>query len=111
MVAAVALPFTRSRRSLWSALTTDTVTMRTAINFRGTFGGCPVILDMHVVGEHGRWRRVRLDTNAGYRELFCTEVTVLEHDRIGYDAQRTRPSRSGCNPRVPWAGSLGALGI
>src|SRR6266496_301335 len=25
------------------------------------------------------------------------------------DAQRTRPSRSGCNPRVPQAGSLGSL--
>ena len=49
--------------------------------FEGPFQGCPAILDMQVVGEQGRWRRVRLDTNAGYRELFCTGVRVLEQDR------------------------------
>ena len=50
--------------------------------FEGPFQGCPAILGMQVVGEHGRWRRVRLDTNAGYRELFCTGVRVLEHDHV-----------------------------
>ena len=50
--------------------------------FEGPFQGCPAILDMQVVGEQGRWRRVRLDTNAGYREVHCTGVRVLEHERI-----------------------------
>lgn len=50
--------------------------------FEGPFDGCPAILDMQVVGEQGRWQRVRLDTNAGYRELFCTGVRVLEHDHV-----------------------------
>src|SRR5262249_5178539 len=50
--------------------------------FEGPFQGCPVILDMRVVGEQGRWRRVSLDTNAGYREVFCTAVKVLEHESI-----------------------------
>ena len=48
--------------------------------FEGPFQGCPTILDMKVVGEQGRWQRVRLDTNAGYRELFCTGVRVLYYD-------------------------------
>jgi len=50
--------------------------------FEGPFEGCPAILDMQVVGEQGRWRRVRLDTNAGYREVYCTAVRTLEHERI-----------------------------
>ena len=50
--------------------------------FEGPFHGCPVILEMQVVGEQGRWRRVRLDTNAGYREVFCTAVRVIEHESI-----------------------------
>jgi hypothetical protein len=46
--------------------------------FDGPFQGVPAILDMQVVGEQGRWRRVRIDTNAGHRELFCTGVRVIE---------------------------------
>jgi len=48
--------------------------------FDGPFQGVPAILDMQVVGEQGRWRQVRIDTNAGHRELFCTRVSVIEHD-------------------------------
>jgi hypothetical protein len=51
--------------------------------FEGPFHGSPAILDMQVVGENGRWRRVRIDTNAGYRELFCTAVKVIEHGATG----------------------------
>ncbi len=47
--------------------------------FDEPFQGIPAILDMRVVGEQGRWSRVRIDTNAGHRELFCTGVKVLEH--------------------------------
>jgi hypothetical protein len=50
--------------------------------FDGPFDGIPAILDMQVVGEEGRWRRVRIDTNAGHRELFCTGVRALEHDVV-----------------------------
>jgi hypothetical protein len=44
--------------------------------------GLVTILDMHVIGEQGRWYQVRIETNAGYRELFCTGVKVLEHDHV-----------------------------
>jgi hypothetical protein len=50
--------------------------------FDGPFQGVPAILDIRVVGEQGRWSRVRIDTNAGHRELFCTGVRVLEHDVV-----------------------------
>ncbi len=47
--------------------------------FEGPFLGCSAILDLKLVGEQGRWRRVRVDTNAGHRELCCTDVHVEEH--------------------------------
>jgi len=48
--------------------------------FDGPFEGIPAILDMEIVGQEGRWRRVRIVTNAGNRELFCTGVRVLERE-------------------------------
>jgi hypothetical protein len=36
------------------------------------------ILDMHVVSEDGPRQKVRIETNAGYRELYCTTVKVAE---------------------------------
>ena len=51
--------------------------------FDGPFEGIPAILDMQIVGEQGRWWQVRVDTNAGRRELFCTAVRVVEYDRVG----------------------------
>jgi hypothetical protein len=50
--------------------------------FDGPFEGIPAILDMQVLGQQGRWRKVRIDTNAGYRELYCTAVRVVEYDRV-----------------------------
>ena len=41
------------------------------------------ILDMHVVGKQGRWHQVRIETNAGYRELFCTAVRVCIPEDAG----------------------------
>lgn len=41
--------------------------------------GLVTILDMHVVSEQGRIYQVRIETNAGYRELFCTGVRVCLH--------------------------------
>jgi hypothetical protein len=50
--------------------------------FEGPWDGLVTILNMHVVGEQGRWHHVRIETNAGYRELFCTGVRVLEDDHV-----------------------------
>jgi hypothetical protein len=46
--------------------------------FEGAFQGPPAILDMQITGEQGRWRQVRIATNAGHREFFCTGVRLLE---------------------------------
>jgi hypothetical protein len=46
--------------------------------FDGPFDGIPAILDMKVAGEQGRWRQVRIDTNAGHREsCFAQESECL----------------------------------
>src|SRR5438105_13157832 len=50
--------------------------------FEGPFQGCPAILGMQIVGHQDRWQRVRVDTNAGYRELYCTAVSVMDHERL-----------------------------
>ena len=62
--------------------------------FEGVYGyqifeerqyGCPIILDLSVVeklGNPGKWTRVRLDTNHGYRELCCTSVKVCDHEPV-----------------------------
>jgi hypothetical protein len=44
--------------------------------FEGPFQGCPTILDAKIVGTDGRWKRLRLETNAGYREVNCVAVFV-----------------------------------
>lgn len=44
--------------------------------------GLVTILAMSVVGERGRWQKVRIETNAGYRELFCTGVRVCKNERV-----------------------------
>ena len=43
---------------------------------KGRFKDAPTILDLQIVGEQGRWQRVRIVTNAGHRELFCTRVRM-----------------------------------
>lgn len=48
--------------------------------FDGPFKGVPAILNMKVIGEDGRWQRIRIETNAGNRELFCTAVRVTDPD-------------------------------
>lgn len=53
--------------------------------FEGRVCGCPMIFDLSVVeqfGSLGKWSRVRLDTNHGYRELCCTAVRVCDHDPV-----------------------------
>jgi hypothetical protein len=46
------------------------------------WSGLVTILDMQVVVEKGRWKQVRIETNAGYRELYCTGVRVRNDDRV-----------------------------
>ena len=42
--------------------------------FEGPFEGSPAILSVAVVGKHDRWSQLRIETNAGYREVFCEGV-------------------------------------
>ena len=51
--------------------------------FDGPFVGSPDILDMRVIGERDGWKHVRIDTNAGHRELYCSDVRVVEHEGVG----------------------------
>ena len=50
--------------------------------FDGPFQGCPTILDASIIGTDGRWSRLRLETNAGRRELSCTALRLIEYDRV-----------------------------
>lgn len=45
------------------------------------FQGCPTILDVSIINTDGKWSRVRLETNAGPRELSCTAVRLIDYDR------------------------------
>ena len=47
--------------------------------FDGPFQGCPTILDASIIGTDGRWSRLRLETNAGHRELSCTAVRLIQY--------------------------------
>ena len=42
--------------------------------FEGPFQGAPAILSVAIVGQNAQWSLLRIDTNAGYRELFCVDV-------------------------------------
>jgi hypothetical protein len=46
--------------------------------FDGPFQGRPTILDASIIGEEGQWSKLRLETNAGRRELNCTAVRLIE---------------------------------
>jgi hypothetical protein len=46
------------------------------------FGGEPTILDAEIVSVADRWTRVRLDTNAGHRELSCVSVRLSEYNTV-----------------------------
>jgi len=50
--------------------------------FEQPWSGLVTILDMRVVGEKDRWKQVRIETNAGYRELYCTGVRVCNPERV-----------------------------
>lgn len=44
--------------------------------FEGPIEGNPTILGASIVGSNGEWHLVRLETNAGYREVYCKEVCL-----------------------------------
>jgi|LakMenEpi03Aug12_release.lakeMendotaPanAssembly.Ray.scaffolds.fasta_scaffold203738_2 hypothetical protein len=50
--------------------------------FEQPWHGIVTILSMHVVGRNDRWEQVRIETNAGYREVFCADVRVCEENPI-----------------------------
>lgn len=50
--------------------------------FEGPFHGLPTILDAGIIGTEDRWSRLRLDTNAGRRELSCTAVRLREYNHV-----------------------------
>ncbi|EEF57962.1 hypothetical protein [Pedosphaera parvula] len=50
--------------------------------FEQPWSGLITILDMHVVGEKGGWKQVRIETNAGYRELYCAGVRVCNAEKV-----------------------------
>jgi hypothetical protein len=44
----------------------------------GPIAGCPILLDMKIVGERDGRSHMRIDTTAGYRELDCTTVRISD---------------------------------
>lgn len=42
--------------------------------FEGPFSGSPAISSVEVVAKQGRWSLLRIETNAGFREVFCESV-------------------------------------
>ena len=51
--------------------------------FEQAWQGLVTILAMHVIERQGSWQRVRIETNAGCRELFCSGVRVGKLERTG----------------------------
>lgn len=45
--------------------------------FEGPFEGAPTLLGADVIGTSGRWSRLRLQTNAGCREVSCLSVRLI----------------------------------
>jgi hypothetical protein len=48
--------------------------------FEQPWDGPVTILDMKVINEQKAGCHVRVETNAGYRELFCTGVRVIRRE-------------------------------
>lgn len=58
--------------------------------FEGPFEGVPTILDADIINTSARWSRLRLQTNAGYREVSYVAVNlVLENATSGPRASLT----------------------
>ena len=48
----------------------------------GAIVGCPTLLDLEIVGEREGRSTLRLDTTAGYRELDCRTVRIVNPDPV-----------------------------
>ena len=46
----------------------------------GAIVGPPTLLGLEITGERNGRTTLRLDTTAGYRELDCTGVRIVDHD-------------------------------
>lgn len=46
--------------------------------FQGPFEGSPTIISVEVVGKIDRWSQLRIETNAGYCEIYCVDA-FLKH--------------------------------
>lgn len=44
--------------------------------FEGPIEGSPTILSASISGGNDQWSLVRLETNAGYREVYCCDVYI-----------------------------------
>lgn len=66
--------------------------------FEGPFVGSPTILGASIAGSNEHWQLLRLDTNAGYREVFFKEVALMDPDT---DSLTSRSTRSGAKTRPP----------
>ena len=44
--------------------------------FEGPFQGAPAILSVSAVEQNEQRSKVTIETNAGYRELFCSEISA-----------------------------------
>jgi len=42
------------------------------------FSGSPEILEIHILEKKDGWTKFRLNTNAGYREICCDSVELLD---------------------------------
>ena len=50
--------------------------------FEQPFNGSPTILNVNINATEGQRSRLRLETNAGHRELSCASVSVCEYARV-----------------------------
>lgn len=44
--------------------------------FEGPIDGSPTILSASISGTSDQWSRIHLETNAGYREVYCRDVYI-----------------------------------
>jgi hypothetical protein len=75
----------------------------------GYINGCPRLLDLSVVGQEGRWTRIRLDTTVGYREILCGSVRVCGRKELVEPAATLNsrpPSQLPTSPKVQAPDSL-----
>jgi hypothetical protein len=64
------------------------IAFRDVLNYRideGPFLGAPTLLDAYDEGQHGRWQKVTLQTNAGTRSLLFASVELLTLDQAYRD--------------------------